>query len=162
MKEAIGHTPLYSFIMVFIVVMFAFLSATLMYYKAYKVNNKIAYTLEEFEGINSLSKAEIGKILDGFGYLKNTDVECADSIVDKNGRTMKKVIDSVSIGYPICIYESPITSTVNNGPVKNGYFNYGIRTFIFFDIPVINTTIKLPVYSESERIYHFPDRKKGL
>ena len=58
MKEAIGHIPLYNFLIVFIVITFGFLSATLTYYKAFKVNSKIAYALEEFEGYNSESVKE--------------------------------------------------------------------------------------------------------
>lgn len=160
MKEAIGHVPLYTFIMTFIIVMFAFLSATLMYYKAFKVNSKIAYALEEFEGLNSLSDQEIDRILSGLGYHQGFAFECKK----RNGMTLKKIADpNSSINkYPICIYYSGITSNLNNGRVgtKYGYFNYGITTHIFFDVPIINQTIKIPIYSESERIFKFDDFDK--
>ena len=161
MKEAIGHAPLYTFIMTFIVMTFGFLSATLMYYKAFKVNNRIAYAIEEFEGLNSLSDKEIVRILDALGYRKGEKVNCPSSPNGKNDKTIKSLITEASYdsitNYPICIYESYETSNVNNGPVtkENRYFNYGITTYIFFDIPVIGGTFKIPVYSESERIFHF-------
>ena len=50
------------------------------------------------------------------------------------------------INYPICIYESEL---------KDGYFNYGVTTYISLDLPVINQNIMIPVYSESERIFKF-------
>ena len=41
MKEAIGSVPLYNFIIIFIVITFAFISATLMYYRAFKLNSSV-------------------------------------------------------------------------------------------------------------------------
>lgn len=138
MKEAIGSIPLYNFIIIFIFITFGFLSATLTYYKAFKLNSKIAYSLEKYEGYNSLSATEINKNLDTLGYRKKNDVKCS---------TRKNMtIQSNKTNYPICIYESKL---------KDGYFNYGIVTYIYMDIPILGGTFKIPVYTESERIFKF-------
>lgn len=139
MKEAIGSVPLYNFIIIFIVITFGFLSATLMYFKAFKLNSKIAYALEEFEGYNSESAKEINRVLDGLGYRTTGNASCS-----KRDNMTKVTISDVN--YPICIYESKL---------KDGYFNYGITTYIYLDIPVLGGTFKVPVYSESERIFKF-------
>ena len=50
MREGIGSVFLYNIIIVFIVITFGFLSASLSYMKAFKVNGKIANALEKYEG----------------------------------------------------------------------------------------------------------------
>ena len=139
MKEAIGSVPLYNFIIIFIVITFGFLSATLMYYKAFKLNSKIAYALEEFEGYNSESSKEINRVLGTLGYRTTGNADCGK----KDNMTQVTISD---VKYPICIYESEL---------KDGYFNYGITTYIYLDIPVLGGTFKIPVYTESERIFKF-------
>lgn len=139
MKQAIGSVPLYNFIIIFIVVTFGFLAATLSYMKAFKVNSKIAYALEEYEGYNNLSEAEIDKILSTLGYRKETLNSCPT-------KSIGSVVNGKNKSYPICIYESKL---------EDGYFNYGIITYIYVDIPVLGGTFKIPVYTESERIYRF-------
>ena len=139
MKEAIGHIPLYNFLIVFIVITFGFLSATLTYYKAFKVNSKIAYALEEFEGYNSESIKEINRVLGTLGYRNGHVKDCPK-------KSIGKALDVYGINHQICLYESVR---------QNGYFNYGIVTYIYMDVPVLGGTFKIPVYTESERIFKF-------
>ncbi len=139
MKEAIGHIPLYNFLIVFIVITFGFLSATLTYYKAFKVNSKIAYALEEFEGYNSESIKEINRVLGTLGYRNGRVSKCPN-------KKIGQALNVKGINHQVCIYESK---------PKNGYFNYGIVTYIYMDVPVLGGTFKIPVYTESERIFKF-------
>lgn len=139
MKEAIGSIPLYNFIIIFIVITFGFLSATLMYYKAFKLNSKIAYSLEKYEGYNDLSSKEINKNLGTLGYRVGSTNDCPAKQGNRVGTS--------GINYPICIYE--ITRK------DSAYFNYGIITYIYLDIPLIGGTFKIPVYTESEKIFKF-------
>ena len=139
MKEAIGHLPVYTFIMLFIVITFGFLSATLMYYKAFKLNSRVAYALEEFEGYNDLSAKEIDRVLGAMGYRIKGASNCSE-------RKNMTLLPSQNPNYNICIYESKL---------KNRYFHYGIVTYIYLDIPVVGGTFKIPVYAESERMFRF-------
>ena len=139
MKEAIGSVPLYSIIITFIVITFGFLSATLTYYKAFKLNSRVAYILEKYEGYNSLSANDINNDLGSMGYRRQSNKECPS----KKNMALKTNLNS---SYSICIYESK---------KKNGYFNYGIVTYIYLDIPIIGSSFRLPVYTESERIFKF-------
>jgi len=150
MKQAIGSVPIYNIIMVFIVITFGFLAATLSYMKAFKVNGMIAKSLENYEGYNSLADAEITKNLTSIGYRMG----------DSSTYTCptKKGKNAVSAGatknHVYCIYEYDYYQA---GNVKTKYFNYGILTYIFFDVPIVGGTFKIPVYSETEKIYHFAD-----
>jgi hypothetical protein len=78
-------------------------------------------------------------VLGSIGYRTTGKANCG------NRRGMSRIATS-GVNYPICVYESKI---------KDGYFNYGVVTYIYMDIPVIGGTFKIPVYSESERIFKF-------
>lgn len=148
MKQAIGSVPIYNIIMVFIVITFGFLAATLSYMKAFKVNGKIAKSLENYEGYNDLSDAEITKTLTSIGYRIGDPTSFTCPV--KKGKTAVSAGSSKNHVY--CIYEYDY---YGNG--KTRYFNYGIITYIFFDVPVIGGTFKIPVYSETEKIFHFTE-----
>lgn len=136
MKQSIGTTFMLNFLIVFIVVTFAFLSATLSYMKAFKVNTKIANAIEKYEGYNSLAIAEINSKLDTLGYLKGK-ASCSE-------RKGVKPINSSQFNY--CVYDYGID--------KNNYRKYGIITYINLDLPIVGN-IKIKVYSETEKMYNY-------
>lgn len=137
MKQGIGLTYTLNFVIVFIVITFAFLFGIMSYYKAFKVNSRISNAIENHEGYNSLSKKEIDNVLNTLGYKKG-----AENCSKRDGK------ESISTNdYAICIYEHELKD--------NGYFRYGIVTYIYLDIPIIGKTLKLPVYTETEKIYKF-------
>lgn len=152
MRQSIGSVPLYNIIIVFIVITFGFLGATLSYMKAFKVNGRIAKALENNEGYNSLSKVEIDEQLGTIGYRLGT--------VDADNCPTKKKDGSVAEGeqvitgdnYMFCLYEWPYYA---NGDTTSRYFTYGIVTYIFVDIPITGGTMKIPIYSETEKIFEF-------
>ena len=141
MSGSIGHTFLYNLIIIFIVIVFAFLSGTLSYYKAFKVNNRIVHALEKYEGYNELSKAEIDIVLGNLGY----------SLEDANCKQEYKnmyLIGALQENYKYCIY----IDTLN--PQKGSYYTYGVLTYMNLDLPIIDV-IDLPVFSRTNRLYKF-------
>lgn len=141
MKEAIGSIPIYNFIIIFILITFGFLSATLSYMKAFKVNSRIAIAIEKHEGYNVLAKQEINNALWNLGYLAGTAENCPN----KKGATKLATSD-----YQYCIYRYPAGEKTD----RNGYFYYGIISYIYVDLPIVGR-FTIPVYHESERIYKF-------
>lgn len=147
MREGIGSVFLYNIIIVFIVITFGFLSASLSYMKAFKVNGKIANALEKYEGYNRLSDEEIANTLTTIGYRVGT-AKCEQRV--HNGETYTASEALYFKKHEYCIYEY-----IRGNDFKGGYFNYGIVTYIYLDIPLIGGIFKLPVYSESESIFNF-------
>lgn len=138
MRQSMGYPTMLGIIITFIVITFAFLSATLSYMKGFKVNSQVTGILEKYEGYNSLSETGIKNALNTLGYRKGTS-KC----------DAQKGYKSVNyIGHDICIYEQE-NATVGD------YFKYKIITYIYMDVPVIGQRLKLPVTSYSERIYYF-------
>ena len=113
MKQAIGNVPIYTIIIIFMVVTFGFLLATLSYMKAYKVNGKIARSLENHEGYNALSDKEIANTLTSIGYRAQI-VKCPE----RNGKAAVAGLANKRHAY--CIYEYPV---YQQGNIKTK-FNY--------------------------------------
>lgn len=136
MKQGIGFSVTINIISIFIVVTFAFLVASLNYYKAYKVNNSISSIIEKYEGYNTLSKNEIATKLTSLGYV--------------NGRGRCETGNENDTSFSYCVYEQPVNKST-------GKRKYKIVTFINFNIPVVNQTLNLPVRTYTEPIYIFTE-----
>ena len=140
MREGIGSVFLYNIVIVFIVVIFAFLAGTMSYSKAFRVNSRIINALEKYEGYNELSDTEINNVLQTLGYRVNTGgFSCPER---EGAEAVTKVTDS----YEYCVYYYQIDSR---------HYNYGVLTYIYLDLPVIGRLFKVPVYTRTARIYQF-------
>lgn len=142
MKQGVGFSVTINIIAIFIVVTFAFLVATLNYYKTYKINNAISDSIEKYEGYNTLAKKEIENKLISFGYVKNGKKCSNDS---KYGKLENP---NTNDGY--CIY-------YQDNIDETGKFKYVIITYLNMNIPIINTTLNLPVKTTTQPIYYFSD-----
>lgn len=170
MKQSIGTTYLLNFIFIFLAILFAFLAATISYYKAYKVNTRILGAIEKYEGYNGNSQTEINKILGNMGYNKGNSDNCkATKGTGGNGATGVLVKGGTDINtknieyktnlkeetYDYCVYL--YKDTKGN---KNYYYSYGVITYIHIDFPLINQTAKIPVFTRTEKIYKFTTTDK--
>ena len=139
MKESVGSTVDFNIIIVFIVIVFAFLSAAIIYFKSNKVNNVISNSIEKYEGYNSLAITEIERNLNNLGYAKKS-ISC--------GRPGDNKCDNTSLangdnGY--CVYFC-----------KDGdYYYYKIKTRMLINLPIINSVLNLPIYSNTSKMYDF-------
>ena len=152
MKEATGGTFLVYWISIFMIITFAFLTATLSYMKAYKINARIVNAIEKFEGYNRLSNDEIDSKLRLWAYQ-------TESSPLKDCPTVKgqQPINDLSLNqhFAYCVYEFK-----HGESNKYKYYNYGVRTYIYIELPIVHRLLKVPVYSETERIYYFKDFEK--
>lgn len=147
MQEGIGEWFTINIIIIFIVIVFGLLTATLSYYKAFKVNSDILYNIEKFEGYNDKSKQEIDNYLSSIGY-KQESIECAET----RSNMQLSQINSQQNNYAYCVYY-----TGNDGKDNSSnYYNYAVLTYIYVDLPLIDL-FKIPVYTKGERIYKFTE-----
>lgn len=155
MRESIGTAFLLNFIVIFIVFIMLFLAATLSYYRAYRINNAILNAIEKFEGYNNYSKAEIKNKLSGMGY-DVTGIKCAQTRFENNSSNVKGALqnDGSKDGYCIYLYWNENPKNENG---KNIYYSYGVETYLRIQIPILNSLLKLPVYSRTYNMYYFPN-----
>ena len=138
MKESIGSTASLNIVFVFIAIIFAFLAASLSYYKAFKVNNIISNSILKYEGYNNLSINEIDTRLNSIGY-QRYDVNCGD-FKNFNGQEFTSINNGQD---GICVYMN----------VNGKYYQYGITTYMTINLPVVGELIKIPINTTSNEIY---------
>lgn len=142
MKESISYTFLLNIIITFIVISFFVIMCIMSYTKAFRVNSKIVNTIEISEGYNKVAKPEINRILTSYGYQK-INVKCQPKegqyAIGYDGQRLPN--DRTTDG--TCIYK-----------FENGdKYNYGVVTYMTFDFPIVNTLIRIPVYTRTMSLY---------
>lgn len=162
MREGIGSTFLYNLIIIFLVIVFAVIAATLMYYKAFRVNTRIATAIEKHEGYNDLAITEINRTLGSIGYMQTP---VGDTCPSRNGMTL--ITPTTNNPYYYCIYVDGVDTEysreglkydVNQCTIcKRQYFSYGIVTYIKLEVPLFDINIKLPIYTKSNLIFMFSE-----
>ncbi len=157
MREGIGSIVLYNMIIVFILIVFALLAATLSYYKAFKVNSYILLSIDKFEGYNDPAIDEINNTLNTLGYTVNTNGD-----VCKASRGDGILVENQDNTYYYCVYfygnDTGDGEERNNGDGNPLYYNYSVVSYIYVDLPIIGS-FKVPVHTKGERIYNFSDNQ---
>ena len=145
MKKAMAGSYLYTIIIVFMVIVFAFIMGTILYYKSFKTNKMILATIEKYEGYNSFSITEIDRNLKAIGYNVLADGSCP-----KKENT--NALFPYSTNYKYCVY---YFDNDDDGLAGNVYYTYGVLTYVTLDFPFVNLYIKMPIYTKSNRIFRF-------
>lgn len=163
MREGVGEIFTYNLIIIFIVIVFGLLAATLNYYKAFKVNARILDVIEKYEGYNELAKDEIARDLSSIGYTHNNgDVVCEQTRGDAVLVARNNNNSSQDTEYSYCVYYYADDRGGNDKDKENGdgepiYYNYSVVTYIYVDLPIVGS-FKVPVHTKGERTYNFTDR----
>ena len=151
MKESVGYTVTINIIIIFITIIFTFISAALIYFKSNKVSNIITTAIEKYEGYNISAINEINRNLSSMGYgSRSIAGKCTDSVIDETDSDGYCSIVSNQNGdgrNGYCVYECYET----NGE----YYFYKIRTNMMLNVPIINDILDIPVYSNTNRLYKF-------
>ena len=149
MKESIGNAFVFGFFITFAFLLMLMLSAAINYSRANKIKNKI---LNHIASVAELQGTNNGEILDTDTLSKIVEEDLAkigyranDGGWKQNNCKVRNGVESINTqsNYHYCVYAFP---------TEKGYY-YGVATFMYFDIPVIGTTLEFPVYGETRVIY---------
>ena len=140
MKSAIGNTFLMNFIIIFTVIFIGLFITSLSYTKALRIKNRITDIIEENNGYNGTSASEIEAYLKDAGYrISNGN----NSTCSYKGDSSKVVYPtSTTSGYDYCIFKFENTKGVY----------YGVKTYMYLDIPIIGDLVKIGVYGETKNL----------
>ena len=141
MKQSVGTTAILNIIIVFLVTIFAAITGIISYNKAYKVSTRIGDAIERAEGYNGVALEEINRILSNIGYKK----DAPNCKLTYNGAQLIEQPTSGTV-YKYCVYYNPKD--------EQGYYQYDVLTYIYFDFPVINE-LEIPIMTKTDRIYCF-------
>lgn len=141
MGKSIGSTASLNIILAFLAIVFAFLAASLSYYRAFKINNIIVQSIEKYEGYNDNAIAEINNKLSSIGYERYV-ISCPSS------KTFNKSVYSLiaeKSGDGICVFFHEDSS-------KKTY-SYVITTYMTINIPIVSNFLKIPINTATKEIY---------
>ena len=154
MREAIGNTFIVNLLMVFLGVMSALLVGSVSYSKAFKVKNRIIYTIEKYGGWNvqtsdgyNVVQSEIEASLKEIGYPLVVSNPFSGGCPSKSGATIVyggHTGGSSRNTYHYCVYEYQS---------EKGHY-YGVTTFMHFDIPLIGNYLEFPVNGKTKALYN--------
>lgn len=150
MKQSIGFTFIFNFFAIFLVVLIFALISIMNYMKAYKVNSYLVGILEKNEGYNLNAKNQIQNSLVSSGYRSAEPSPCPKKTFLQNGQSKTYTNITTDIGdYDVCLYSTSANLS------KGSTFRMGVLTYIYIDIPIINSIIRIPVFSTTDSIYVF-------
>ena len=153
MKESVGYTVSLNIVITFLVIIFAFLSAALIYFKSNKVSNVITDTIQKYEGYNTYAQSEINSKISSLGYNRKS-VNC-DKYYNRIGEKEKLKCGEESLstgedGY--CVF---VCKEMYDGEC---YYYYKISTNMMINVPIVNNMLDVPIFSNTNRLYDFEDQ----
>ena len=126
MKDAVGGSILFYIILIFIAIFIMFIAVIMNYAEAYRTNNYVVNTIEQYEGRKPLgTKSDTTSTDSLYGYLKRhryfgkLDVTCTNIPDDTNPK----------------------------GSV------FGVTTYIKFYIPFVDVGFDIPIKNDTKTIY---------
>ena len=152
MREAVGSAFIVNLILIFIGVISALLIGSISYSKAYKIKDRIIYTIEKYDGWSDATKNEIDKQINAIGYKLNDGASSrCPSIFSKrlgDNYISGNLVHGNNLGtnqYNYCVYRNHYESSPGD--------YYTVVTFMTFDIPLIGGLLQFPVSGETSVIY---------
>lgn len=156
MKESIGYSVSINIVITFIIILFAFLSAAVVYFKTNKASNILVDTIQKYEGYNKTAKKEILSKINTLGYGSHS-IKCNAKLDTESAY--------IANAKAKCTYVDPDNAAVNNNVgycvyrcVDTGYedyYYYKVRVNMMINVPVVGDLLDIPIYSNTDRILDF-------
>ena len=163
MRDAIAGAWLYSLILVFVVILVAFIAISINYNKKYKLKTTVVNIIEEYQGVNPESVKKVGGFLASNAF--KTERYC-NKVVNKGERYIGITDGKLSPMYEsgsaaektakpqqVCISREAHTSNYDG---KSAYTDYYYNIYMSFDfsLPVFGDIFKFSVNGSTNAIYY--------
>jgi hypothetical protein len=137
LQHSIGNALLTNIILTVIILIIAFFASSLSYSKAFRVKNSIVNYIEK----NGFNQNGIDDLLSTIGYRVNpTGIQNCRT---KNVTGVTITVENSTSNYRYCVVKYETTSS----------YYYAVTTYIYFDIPVIDTLLEIPLNGETKVFY---------
>ncbi len=137
MKEALGQTFIVNFIIVFTIIFITLFVGATSYTKALRIKNRIIDIIEEHDGYDSNAQAEIETYLKDVGY----------RIANASNNTCTR--PNASVAYPDTSRNNIYDYCIFEFSTDKGTY-YGVKSYMYLDIPIIGDHVKIGVYGETK------------
>ena len=141
MRNSIAGTWVYATVLVFMVVLIAYVTITINYSNAYEISENIIKSIEEYEGINTKSLNKIGNLM-ATSHTTKGNCEKDESTFGIIGKTAHATTTTTG-PYDVCVTRSKQTT---NGVTK---YYYNTTIFFSFSLPVLGDIFKFKIPCET-------------
>jgi hypothetical protein len=139
MKTAISGTWVYATVLIFMVVLIAYVTITINYSNAYEISENIIKAIEEYEGINGKSLDRIDSLMSNMHTVKGS---CSG---DDAGIIDNQIYDTSKYPGPFDCCVSKNEHTIN-GVTK---YYYSTTIFFSFSLPVLGNLYSFKIPGET-------------
>lgn len=153
MNKSISGLWLFSIVIVFMMVLIAYVAISINYSNAYKLKTVLVTKLEQYDGWNNTSKKEIDELMHASGYRQT-----GNCVVPEDNAKFIGVLDGHVTTNPTtkqnyCV--SRVKRAGQNGGEDKYYYNLTI--FLGFNLPVLGDIYTFRVSGETGAIYYPKD-----
>lgn len=148
MRDSIGGLWIFAMVIVFMMILIAYVAISINYSNAYKLKTAIVTKIEQYDGWNTMSKKEVDNLVhaSGYrqkGYCKKPDdgskyIGVLEGSVSVNPRTMQNY----------CIYRTKRGATSGS----EAKYYYHVTIFFGFNLPVLGDIYTFKVSGETGQI----------
>lgn len=149
MRTSIASTWVFGIVMVFMVILIAYVAVQINYSRAYEVSENIIKIIEEYEGINNKSLEKIDSLMHTTHTVTG---KCSKDIFQFgiSGKQAYKLETKPGENYNVCVAR---TSLQVNGVTK---CYYKTQIFFGFNLPMIGEFFKFKVTGETTGLRYTP------
>lgn len=141
MSDATGQAGLLNIMLAIIAIIIVLLSGSIAYSKSFRVKNRIIDIIEKHNSYDMAAREEVEQTLSKLGYRTASRSDYNTLCKDVDG--FVKV--NLTSNYLYCVYT---TSDSNND-----IYTYKVVAYMYFDIPFLSNTIKIPVSGMTKTLY---------
>jgi hypothetical protein len=141
MSDATGQAGLLNIMLAIIAIIIVLLSGSLAYSKSFRVKNRIIDIIEKHNSYDKDAREEVEQTLSKLGYRTASRSDYNTLCKDVDG--FVKV--NLTSNYLYCVYTTSDSS--------NDVYTYKVVAYMYFDIPFLSNTIKIPVSGMTKTLY---------
>lgn len=142
MSDATGQASLLNIMLAIIAIIIVLLAGSISYSKSFRVKNRIIDIIEEHNIYDEKARAEIEQTLSKLGY--RTSAREDYNTLCKKVDGFQIVTDKTS-NYYYCVYKT--------NDSNEDIYTYKVVVYMYFDIPFLSNTIKIPVSGMTKTLY---------
>lgn len=141
MSDATGQAGLLNIMLAIIAIIIVLLSGSIAYSKSFRVKNRIIDIIEKHNSYDTAAREEVEQTLSKLGYRTASREDYNTLCKDVDG--FVKV--NLTSNYLYCVYTTSDSS--------NDVYTYKVVAYMYFDIPFLSNTIKIPVSGMTKTLY---------
>ena len=152
MKQAISGTWVYITVLIFMVILIAYVTISINYANAYELSEEVIKIVEQYEGINSKSRNKIDNILTNNVHATKGSCQkgaSGEAVIGVSGQQYDQSLNKGPYNY--CVKK---TKGNADGTVK---YYYETTIFFSFSLPVLGDLFTFRIYGQTAGLRNVTD-----